>query len=948
MTTISNLPFTRFVMQVSTGAPQIKSNWKAMQASNLETLKSPIWREVSTKDASLVDHDFTKSSHINDSYDAFQMTGNYNSTAMTEIAYAGMVAYRFKLPDDYYTGNANITSISVPVYRDRFCKGGIHVAALFGGNIPTNFTWDNVRGTRGTAMPPKVAMMAQSDEATPYLTASSAADDVATFAVNPVVNKSRYLWIILTIEDYEDGWEWYNKKEKRFYAIEGSARLGGDMLSVEFDSDVTPDVAEHEYAIIRGGVVPRLPEGSASGARVLELQRDGTPFVPNWIGKDTTPGITNVFVGNMLVRQIFGTIYKVNYSIPFRVNGGAKKRIVVVSGAITESTYGLRGVLILDADTGQKIDGTAVTYDSSFKEAVEADIASLTCQIGVRIFIDNDGNGSEVAKAYLYAVKFVRSGSDAGGNLRCILRASYFPFLEINLSTRDTTLARNMSFLSSWSDDQISDGIYKEFINYSQADGTGTAPNYGGPLSIFFVDHGVFKFWAQDSGLGTEYYFYPYIACTYDLAPSFPHLIIEGRDKFVVPEVNEIYKAIYGASSSIFPNHFFVLYKGNISDFCTSDEAFHFDGTQQEYHRIKILISGDMESVKPRGSFDVSLDPLDCTGCSLICVGKAEIVLDVNSYDDPETFISLLRIGDLNNTSDLVVMQSDANDEVYNVLGNFTAVDGDASLRYGYSINAASNVRTSLGMDTRPLAYLSNGFRISPEPGDNDIPYYLAENLSPAYSAEDEAIGLRTLRGRFYLDGMGGVSRETRERLGAAFSVRAGTAQFMVVRYGTTGIEHVPVWRMSATALVIPFAVPTEWRAKTLRLDWTGWTGTATAGAQFNVWLRAGHWQDSCPQVLESDIPYDALKAEADGWMLLGRVDAMLSGSNRTASFDIAGLIGSEKIASLMLTAYASTDGINPGANTEWPVGAATEVDVVDGDIVNADKAWLPNVTLIG
>lgn len=247
--TLGNLPFARFVMQVSTGAPRIKSNWQAMQAEMLEALKTPVWRAASNVPASLVDHDFTAASHFNDGYDAFKMTGNYDADAMTEVGYAGMVAYRFTLPADYVSGSANITSFSVPVYRDRFCKGGVHVSVVFDGESPSFITWDRVRGV-GTAVTPKSAVMAQSDEAAPYLTASSAADDVVEFAISPIANKSRYLWMVLSLEDYEDGWERYNKTEKRLYAIEGSARLAGELFTVTFDADVTPDGSTPTEAVV--------------------------------------------------------------------------------------------------------------------------------------------------------------------------------------------------------------------------------------------------------------------------------------------------------------------------------------------------------------------------------------------------------------------------------------------------------------------------------------------------------------------------------------------------------------------------------------------------------------------------------------------------------------------------------------------------------------------------
>ena len=129
-TTTLNLPYKRFVAQVSTGAPRSKSTWQVLMAENLEALKACPWREAADVPVALADHDFTRASHFSDACDAFKMTGNYDSSAMTEVAYAGMVAYRFKVPASALAEGAEVpvSSIALPLARDRFLKGGLRVA----------------------------------------------------------------------------------------------------------------------------------------------------------------------------------------------------------------------------------------------------------------------------------------------------------------------------------------------------------------------------------------------------------------------------------------------------------------------------------------------------------------------------------------------------------------------------------------------------------------------------------------------------------------------------------------------------------------------------------------------------------------------------------------------------------------------------------------------------
>ena len=898
MTTISNLPFTRFVMQVST-APQIKSNWQAMQAANLEALKSPVWREVATKDASLVDHDFTKATHFRDDYDAFQMTGNYASTAMTEVAYAGMVAYRFKLPDDYYTGSANITSISVPVYRDRFCRGGVRVAILFDGQTPpVSWTWDFVRGDSG-AMSSKTKRALMAQDTVPYLTASSAADVVAEFTeIPPFQTKSRYLWIMLTMEDYEDGWAMYNAKEKRLYAIEGSARLGGDMLAVEFDADVTPDGAAHEYAVMRGGVAPRLPEGSASGARALELFRTGDRIVPSFVDATTDPAYTVIECGGRFT-EFYGQASDVNVSIPVTL-GGVETRIIGICGNFDRASVpGVPGLVLVNAATGAIMQATV---SGTIAATAAALVHTAASKVGVTIYIDND-----IPHAHIYACD-----DTSFTNIY---------FLDIDLSTMVATCP-------------FEDGAAHSVLAFSTYDSqVSTRRGYDRPIAFYDVSMMIVPPTSVTGLRGAP------LLCSYvyELEQG------ESWDREVGQWVMDMPYAGAVRDLGVSPiGRIFCRLDNTANIYSAGLVTNGVRATSETIKRWNICFVGDFSHVM---RYDGSTILSDANGCARITAAienntypyNNAIASEMSPGADPSTGFSL----------DPVAYGSDD----YLVYGNFYEAAGDPSLRYAFNYNATLSTRTALGAPCPPYKVFMLGNDVCvvrPRVGSVPRRIFLPDAIPSEPSAANSALGLRTLQGRFYLGEAEAVARPTRDRMGAAYSVRAGTRTLSVVSGGTVQDTSVPVWRIFASAFVAPFVVPTEWRAKTLRLDWTGWTGTATAGAKFNVWLRAGHWQNAYPQVLESDIPYDTFKAEHDGWLLLGSVDAMLSGSNRTASFDLAGLIGSEKIASLMLTAYVSTDGINPGANTEWPVGAATEVDVVDGDIVNADKAWLPNVTLIG
>lgn len=245
--TTMKLPFKRFVAQVSTGEPRPKSSYIALMAENLEALKACPWREAADIPAALVDHDFRKASHFSDAYDAFKMTGAWDAKAQKEVAFAGMAAYRFAIPAA--AAAVAISSVTLPISRDRFLKGGVHVAAALSGDETPSTNWSVVTGQGASAyLANDAANVVESRPADGALTITSA--DLASLSATGMA----YLWIYVTLEDYTDWWDQYSATEARQYAIEGSGMLVGDAAEVTFAGAVTPD--EGPAVLLDGGSSP--------------------------------------------------------------------------------------------------------------------------------------------------------------------------------------------------------------------------------------------------------------------------------------------------------------------------------------------------------------------------------------------------------------------------------------------------------------------------------------------------------------------------------------------------------------------------------------------------------------------------------------------------------------------------------------------------------------------
>lgn len=284
MTTI-NLPFKRWVAQVYTGAPRSKSSYLSMMAENLEALMTCPWRAAADVPATLTGHDFTAASYLSDAFDAYKMTGNYDSSGMTEVGYAGMAAYRFKIPSSAIAAPAAgaLVSVELPVSRDRFCLSGVRVAVELTDRASPSTEWATVRGTDETS----ATTLAQSAA---YLLAGSPGADTVTIAVpSGSGNPAAYLWVYVSIADYTDHWTMYSPTEQRLYAIEGSAMLAGPAAAVTFAGEVTPD----------GDGVVLLDGGSSpTWLQPLPTQNVGTtpPAVPS------TPAVETFYTDAQTVR----------------------------------------------------------------------------------------------------------------------------------------------------------------------------------------------------------------------------------------------------------------------------------------------------------------------------------------------------------------------------------------------------------------------------------------------------------------------------------------------------------------------------------------------------------------------------------------------------------------------------------------------------------------------
>jgi len=273
--TTLNLPCVRFVKRVTNGALGSKYSYIAMMADNAKALETAQWRKASTplnevsmpvNKVSQTDAEYDENGAMisppsfkaftDDRFDAFQQGGDARKENATMCGYAGCVAYRFKIPNAAIYGSVPLSSVALAIQRDRYCRAGVRVALELSNSEQPNDDWAVVRGEGdGAIVSPSTASDAQGvtswgflgQSGTGNLISGRAADGTITFNASgtggfpALATVKTYLWVYLTLEDYNSYWTMYNATDPRYYSIEGGAMLVASKAAFTFNGTVSPD-----------------------------------------------------------------------------------------------------------------------------------------------------------------------------------------------------------------------------------------------------------------------------------------------------------------------------------------------------------------------------------------------------------------------------------------------------------------------------------------------------------------------------------------------------------------------------------------------------------------------------------------------------------------------------------------------------------------------------------
>lgn len=308
-TTTMNLPCVRFVKRVNNGALGSKYSYIAMMAENAKALESAKWHEATVplqnvtmpvNKVTETDAEYDESgamtsaprfsAFMSDGFDCYQQGGDARKEDGTMCGYAGCVAYRFKIPTS--AASVALSSVALAIQRDRYCRAGVRVALVLSNDDTPSDSWAVVRGEgSGAIVSASTASTSLGVSSWGFLGQTNvqnlisgrAADGTITFNASGeggfaalATTGRAYLWVYLTLEDYQSYWTMYNAKEARYYSIEGSAVLVASRAAFTFGGTVTADADEtfHVEAAIRDMASPNW------GGTVVTTQGQGIFTIP--------------------------------------------------------------------------------------------------------------------------------------------------------------------------------------------------------------------------------------------------------------------------------------------------------------------------------------------------------------------------------------------------------------------------------------------------------------------------------------------------------------------------------------------------------------------------------------------------------------------------------------------------------------------------------------------
>lgn len=237
--TTAKLKFTRFIRRANSGTVTNTQFIQAME-SVADALKVSPWTE-STIGASVLPVNVpTRPDFSGEEFDCYRQSGNAVSATGTQDIFGGMCAYRLQIPSE--ASATFVQSVSFRAATDKFCVGGLKVAAILSNDSAPPEDWSILRlggaggvvdssgnfATLGTVDAEEIETAGILPEAAALVSASENHAGEFTLDLSAVTTAYQYLYLVVSLFDFT-AW-------RREYWVEGSGLIDGPSIAVTFDA----------------------------------------------------------------------------------------------------------------------------------------------------------------------------------------------------------------------------------------------------------------------------------------------------------------------------------------------------------------------------------------------------------------------------------------------------------------------------------------------------------------------------------------------------------------------------------------------------------------------------------------------------------------------------------------------------------------------------------------
>ena len=270
MNTTVTLPYTRFIRRANSGVIT-NTQWLGAMDSTFEALKTAPWIETAEQKARHTVNDPTSLDFSGAEYDAFRQSGAAIAETGEQVCFTGMAVYRIAVPS---TAQAtHITGISFRATSDKFCVGGLKIAAILSNSATPPTDWEILRhGGTASDVTGKFATLGavdeQNNETAGVLSDTNtliakAQNHAGTFTLDLSANAASYTHIYLAVSMFQAA------GTRREYWVEGSGAIDGTSIAVTFAAAIEEPAASADIAYPAAAALPIAANFAAAPATII-------------------------------------------------------------------------------------------------------------------------------------------------------------------------------------------------------------------------------------------------------------------------------------------------------------------------------------------------------------------------------------------------------------------------------------------------------------------------------------------------------------------------------------------------------------------------------------------------------------------------------------------------------------------------------------------------------